>query len=71
MMRGARTPYNAMVEWSNAYRDHEYRIHVESSRTGTVVIDGAEIAFMRVIELPSETFLVVEARGCKGFEPPP
>ena len=68
---GARTPFDAMVEWSGVYRDLEYGIHVETSRTGTVVVDGAEIAFMRVIELPSETFAVVEAMGCAGFEPPP
>ena len=67
---GALTPYDAMVEWSRVYRDHGHRIHVESSRTGTVVVDGTEIAFMRVIELPTETFEVVEAEGCSGFEPP-
>ena len=67
--KGARTPFDAMVEWSSVYRDHQHRIHVESSRTGTVVVDGVEIAFMRVIELPSETFAVVEATGCAGFEP--
>ena len=68
---GALTPFDAMTEWSNVYRDHEYRIHVASSRTATVVVDGAEIAFIEVIELPSETFAVVEASGCAGFEPGP
>lgn len=66
---GARTPFDAMVEWSWPYRDRRHRLHVDSSRTATVVIDGAEVAFMRVIELPTETFAVVEAEGCAGFEP--
>ena len=67
---GERTPFDAMVEWSGVYEDRGHRIHVESSRTGTVVIDGSEVAFMRVLELPTETFEVVEAEGCSGFEPP-
>ena len=67
--QGARTPFDAMVGWSAVYRDRRHRIHVDSSRTATVVIDGAEVAFMRVIELPTETFAVVEAEGCAGFEP--
>ena len=67
---GERTPFDAMVDWSGAYEGRGYRIHVESSRTGTVVIDGSEVAFMRVVELPTETFEVVEAEGCSGFEPP-
>lgn len=67
---GERTPFDAMVEWSGAYEGRGHRIHVESSRTGTVVIDGSEVAFMRVLELPTETFEVVEAEGCSGFEPP-
>lgn len=66
---GARTPYDTMVEWSGFYRDRQYRIHVETSRTGTVVVDSVEVAFMRVIELPTETYEVVEASGCSGFEP--
>ena len=66
---GARTPYDAMEEWAAVYRDRSHRIHVDSSRTATVVIDGAEIAFIRVIELPSETFAVAEVKGCAGFEP--
>ena len=66
---GARTPFDAMVEWSGFYQDRGHRIHVESSRTGTVVVDGVEVAFMRVIELPTETFEVVESSGCEGFEP--
>ena len=67
--QGARTPFDAMVEWSGFYQDRGHRIHVESSRTGTVVVDGVEVAFMRVIELPTETFEVVESSGCEGFEP--
>ena len=67
---GERTPFDAMVDWSTPYADHQHRIHVESSRTGTVVIEGSEVAFMRVVELPTETFEVVEAEGCPGFEPP-
>ena len=67
---GKLTPYDAMVEWSSVYENREHRIHVESSRTATVVVEGMEVAFMRVIELPTETFEVVEARGCSGFEPP-
>ena len=66
---GEPTPFDAMVDWSGFYDDRQYSIHVESSRTGTVVVDGVEVAFMRVIELPTETFEVVEARGCSGFEP--
>lgn len=67
---GERTPFDAMVDWSGIYDARQHRIHVESSRTGTVVIDGSEVAFMRVVELPTETFEVVEAEGCPGFEPP-
>ena len=67
---GERTPFDAMVDWAGVYESSLPRIHVESSRTGTVVIDGSEVAFMRVIELPTETFEVVEAEGCPGFEPP-
>ena len=67
---GERTPFDAMVDWAGVYRSSGHRIHVESSRTGTVVIEGSEIAFMRVVELPTETFEVVEAEGCSGFEPP-
>ena len=67
---GESTPFNAMVDWSGFYDDRQYSIHVESSRTGTVVVDGVEVAFMRVVELPTETFEVVEASGCAGFEPP-
>lgn len=67
---GERTPFDAMVDWSSVYDSRQHQIHVESSRTGTVVINGSEVAFMRVIELPTETFEVVEAEGCPGFEPP-
>ena len=67
---GETTPFDAMVDWSSVYDSHRHRIHVESSRTATVVVDGAEVAFMEVIELPTETFEVVEAEGCSGFEPP-
>ena len=67
---GESTPFNAMVDWSGFYDDRQYSIHVESSRTGTVVVDGVEVAFMRVVELPTETFEVVETSGCSGFEPP-
>jgi len=67
---GERTPYDAMVEWSAFYEDLGHSIHVESSRTATAVVDGVEVAFMRVLELPTETFKVVEATGCSGFEPP-
>ncbi len=66
---GALTPFDAMVDWSDFYSDKEHRIHVESSRTGTVVVDAEEVAFMRVAELPTETFEVVEAEGCASFEP--
>lgn len=67
---GEPTPFDAMVDWSGFYQDRQHRIHVDSSRTGTVVVDGVEVAFMRVVELPSETYEVVEASGCPGFEPP-
>ncbi len=67
---GERTAFDAMVDWSGFYQDRQHRIHVESSRTGTVVIDGVEVAFMRAVELATETFEVVEAKGCPGFEPP-
>lgn len=66
---GARTPYDAMTEWADVYRGRGHRVHVVSSRTATVVIEGAEIAFIRVFELASETFAVAEVKGCAGFEP--
>lgn len=68
---GALTPYGAMTGWADAYQGRGHRLHVASSRTATVVIDGAEVAFVRVFELPSETFAVAEVKGCAGFEPSP
>lgn len=67
---GEITPYDAMVDWSTVYDDYQPRVHVDSARTGTVVIDGSEVVVMQVIELPTETFEVIEAEGCQGYEPP-
>lgn len=64
------TPYDAMVGFASAYDDRSPYVHVESARTATVVIDGAEVVFVRVLELATETFAVVEAHGCAGFEHP-
>ena len=64
------TPYAAMVGFASAYDDQRPYVHVESARTATVVIDGAEVAFVRVLELATETFAPVEAYGCAGFEHP-
>ena len=66
----APTPYAAMVEFASAYDDRSPFVHVESARTATVVIDGAEVVFVRVLELATETFAAVEALGCAGFEHP-
>ncbi|WP_420611945.1 hypothetical protein [Candidatus Spongiisocius sp.] len=66
----APTPYAAMVEFASAYDDRSPYVHVESARTATVVIDGAEVVFVRVLELATETFAAVEAHGCAGFEHP-
>ncbi len=68
---GEMTPFDAMVDWSTTYDSHQPSVHVDSARTGTVVIDGSEVAVMQVIELPTETFEVIEAEGCAGFEPTP
>ncbi|MXZ07673.1 MAG: hypothetical protein F4Y75_09295 [Acidimicrobiia bacterium] len=62
------TPYEAMVDFARAYGDQNPFVHVESSRTATVVIEGKEVVFVRVLELPTETFAAVEAHGCTGFE---
>ena len=63
------TPYDAMVGFASAYDDRSPYVHVESARTATVVVDGAEVVFVRVLELATETFAAVEAHGCAGFEP--
>ena len=65
---GEITPFAAMEAWTSIYESFEFTIHVVDARTGTVVVDGAEIAVMQVDELASETFVVVSASGCKGFE---
>ena len=62
------TPYDAMVDFASAYQDQDPYVHVESARTATVVIGGTEVVFVRVLELPTETFAAVEAQGCAGFE---
>ncbi len=67
---GEPTPYDAMVGFASAYDDRQPYVHVESARTATVVIDGAEVVFVRVLELATETFAAVEAYGCAGFEHP-
>lgn len=64
------TPYDAMVSFASAYDDQQSYVHVESAREATVVIDGAEVVFVRVLELATETFAAVEAHGCAGFEHP-
>lgn len=66
----APTPYDAMVGFASAYDDRNPIVHVESAREATVVIDGAEVVFVRVLELATETFAAVEAHGCAGFEHP-
>ncbi|MCE2530559.1 MAG: hypothetical protein J4G11_11940 [Acidimicrobiia bacterium] len=66
----APTPYDAMVSFASAYDDRDPYVHVESAREATVVIDGAEVVFVRVLELATETFTAVEAHGCAGFELP-
>jgi len=66
----APTPYDAMVSFASAYDDRDPYVHVESAREATVVIDGAEVVFVRVLELATETFAAVEAHGCAGFEHP-
>ena len=63
------TPYDAMLSFASAYDDRSPYVHVDSARTATVVIDGAEVVFVRVLELATETFAAVEAHGCAGFEP--
>ena len=67
---GEPTPYDAMLGFASAYDDRQPYVHVESARTATVVIDGAEVVFVRVLELATETFSAVEAYGCAGFEHP-
>ena len=67
-LEGAVTPFKAMEEWAGVYEDLEYSIHVDTARLGTVVIDGAEVVLIRVEELPTEMFAVVETSGCDGFE---
>jgi hypothetical protein len=59
-----------MVDFASAYADRSPFVHVDSARQATVVIDGAEVVFVRVLELATETFAVVEAHGCAGFEHP-
>lgn len=66
---GEPTPYDAMVGFASAYDGRQPYVHVESARTATVVIDSAEVVFVRVLELATETFAAVEAHGCAGFEP--
>lgn len=65
---GARTPFVAMEEWSEGYEGLDYLLRVATSRDATVVIDGQEVALISTVELPSETFAVVEVSGCAGFE---
>lgn len=67
---GTPTPYDAMEGFASAYDDRSPFVHVESARTATVVIYGAEVVFVRVLELATETFAAVEAHGCAGFEHP-
>ena len=63
-------PIDAMQEWArNSFTDVSWTIHVVDARTGTVVVEGEEVAVVVVDELPSETFAPVSARGCADFTP--
>jgi hypothetical protein len=65
---GSMTPFQAMQEWSLEFGEVEFSIHVETARTGTVVVAGAEVAVLEIVELPTETFAVLRVSGCEGFE---
>ena len=65
---GSLTPIAAMESWAQAYMGADYLIEIVDARTGTVVIEGAEIALIKVVELPTETFAATRVSGCEGFE---
>ena len=68
---GSVTPFEAMQAWAeDSDLGPEWSIHVVDARTGTVVVNGSEVAEVLVDELATETFAHVQVTSCPGFEGP-